>query len=186
MTVVEADPAPTLEVPGIPGEVIALLDRLGMRYEVVDGLVVVMPSARKPHERLVVRLGGQLEAQAPPELEVLGSNYNYYYAWPRGSFLNPDVIVARGEDADDDGIRVPPLLVVEVRSPSSERHDGITKRDIYQRSGVPSYWLVDPDEPSLTVLELDEGGRYAETARVSGAEVLRVERPFPVELRLTR
>ncbi len=186
MTVVQAEPTVTLEVPGIPGEVMDLLDRLGTRYEVVDGLVVVMPSARKLHERLVVRMASLLETQASPELEVLGSNYNYYYAWPRGSFLNPDLLVARGEDADDDGIRVPPLLVVEVRSPSSERYDGVTKRDIYQRAGVPSYWLVDPDEPSLTVLELDEGGRYAETARVSGAEVLRVERPFPVELRLSR
>src|SRR6476646_10950076 len=36
------------------------------------------------------------------------------------------------------------LLAVEVRSPSSSRHDRVRKRPLYQRH-VPNYWIVDLD-----------------------------------------
>jgi len=37
------------------------------------------------------------------------------------------------------------LLAVEVVSPSSARGDRLTKRKLYQRQGVATYWIVDPD-----------------------------------------
>ncbi len=30
-------------------------------------------------------------------------------------------------------------------SPSSSRYDRVTKRRVYQRHGVATYWVVDPD-----------------------------------------
>ncbi len=47
-----------------------------------------------------------------------------------------------------------PLLVVEVLSPSTRRTDLTAKREYYGRCGLPWYWIVDPDEPSLTVWSL--------------------------------
>jgi len=35
------------------------------------------------------------------------------------------------------------LLVIEVLSPSTRRHDRFTKRRVYQEHDVPIYWLVD-------------------------------------------
>ena len=46
---------------------------------------------------------------------------------------------------------------------------------------MPSYWLVDPDEPALTVLEL-AAGSYHETARVAGDEPWTAASPFPVRI----
>ena len=43
---------------------------------------------------------------------------------------------------------------------------------------MPSYWLVDPDAPSLTVLELVEGA-YVERARVERDQPWTATRPFP-------
>ena len=47
--------------------------------------------------------------------------------------------------------------------------------------GVPAFWVVDPrvKKPSLTVFELADGC-YQQAAQVSGDEVYRAERPFPV------
>ena len=59
--------------------------------------------------------------------------------------------------------------------------DLLLKRGIYEQSGVGSYWIVDPDEPSVTALELRDG-RYVEAGRVVGDEVLALELPFPVRL----
>ncbi|MGH9189159.1 MAG: Uma2 family endonuclease, partial [Acidimicrobiales bacterium] len=74
-----------------------------------------------------------------------------------------------------------PLLVVEIQSPSTRLIDLNLKRAAYATAGVPSYWLVDPEVPSVTVLDLD-GNAYAETARAAGDAVLQVIRPFPVTI----
>jgi Uma2 family endonuclease len=46
-------------------------------------------------------------------------------------------------------------------------------------TSVPTYWLVDPDEPSLTVLRLRDGV-YVEEATVRGDEPYECEDPFCV------
>jgi Uma2 family endonuclease len=52
-----------------------------------------------------------------------------------------------------------PDLVVEVISESSRAYDRITKREWYQRIGVPEYWLVDPSAQTIERLVLD-GASY--------------------------
>lgn len=41
------------------------------------------------------------------------------------------------------------ILIVEVLSPGSIRHDRITKRKHYQRAGVPEYWIVDQESQAI-------------------------------------
>ena len=50
--------------------------------------------------------------------------------------------------------RLPPrdlLLVAEVLSPSTPRHDRFTKRRRYQEARVPLYWIVDGDARQVEV-----------------------------------
>ncbi len=49
----------------------------------------------------------------------------------------------------------------------------------YESAGVPSYWMVDPAEPRLTVLSLRDG-RYVEEANVTGDQPYEASYPFPV------
>ncbi|MGI9119591.1 MAG: Uma2 family endonuclease [Acidimicrobiales bacterium] len=69
--------------------------------------------------------------------------------------FQPDVLVTRRSDVGATRLEGAPLLVVEVLSPSTRLTDRGTKRLAYEAAGVPSYWLVDPHQPSLTVLHLD-------------------------------
>ncbi len=75
----------------------------------------------------------------------------------------------------------PPLLVVEIRSPSTALIDLNRKKAAYERFGVPSYWIVNPDppQPELTVFELRDGG-YALAAKTSGP--FTAGRPFTVTI----
>ena len=41
------------------------------------------------------------------------------------------------------------ILAVEVLSPSTRRKDAVYKRSKYEDSGVASYWIVDPEAPSI-------------------------------------
>jgi len=93
--------------------------------------------------------------------------------------LQHDVLVARRADLTDDNLPAAPVLAVGVLSTSTERVDLGTKKLTFEAAGVASYWVVDPDEPSLTVFEL-EGGVYGVVARVSGAAPWHGSRPFPV------
>ena len=53
----------------------------------------------------------------------------------------------------------------------------------YERFGVPSYWILNPDppQPELTVFELGEGG-YAIAAKAPGP--FAADRPFAVSIDL--
>ena len=173
----------TRHEPAVDPAVLAFLDEHEIRYELLDGCVVVGPPATFRHEYVGGAVFAQLCHAAPAELAVLGSNFGFFYDDP--SFVLPDITVARRDHCEERGTTVAPLLVVEVLSPSTRRRDLLGKRTIYAEAGVPSYWVVDPKEPSLTVLELLDGG-YVETASVRGSDELVIQAPFPVTLRLRR
>lgn len=168
---------------GLDADLLAFLDEREIRYEVLDGCVVVTPPTTFDHEHVEAAVLSQLWNAAPEGIAVLGSNYGFYYDAP--SFIMADITIAREADCEQRGTTVAPLLVVEVLSRSTRRRDVTGKWSIYAEAGVPSYWLVDPVEPSLTVLTLRDG-LYIETARVTGSEPLTVEQPFPVTVRLQR
>lgn len=48
-------------------------------------------------------------------------------------------------------------LVMEVVSPGNPGRDKVTKRHEYAKAGIAEYWLVDPQEQSVTVFSLPEG-----------------------------
>ncbi|MBP3689706.1 MAG: Uma2 family endonuclease [Schwartzia sp.] len=50
-----------------------------------------------------------------------------------------------------------PDLVVEVLSPSTTINDRGIKKDVYERSGVKEYWIVDPSAKSIEVHYLKDG-----------------------------
>lgn len=78
-----------------------------------------------------------------------------------------------------------PDLAVEVLSPSTRRFDLVLKRSRYEAAGCSSYWVYDPDEPSVVAWELT-GGRYEEVGRTEGDEELSLTRPYPVTLNPAR
>ena len=75
----------------------AWLDEHEVRYEVLDGGIVVTPPTGFAHEVMVVRIGAALLDACPPGLAVVASSYGSYY--DGDSFLMPDLSVVREADA---------------------------------------------------------------------------------------
>jgi Uma2 family endonuclease len=69
-----------------------------------------------------------------------------------------------------------------VLSPSTALNDLNTKKAAYQRTGVASYWVLDPLDLVLTAFELDSDGCYRQVAEVKGAEPFEAVRPFTVRI----
>jgi Uma2 family endonuclease len=149
----------------------------GHRYELLDGTLLVTPAPNEGHQTCVTSMVVLLHAARQPEVKVLVAPFDVRLS--RVTVLEPDVLVARKVDVTPARHEGPPLLVVEVLSPSTRRIDLGAKRLAYEAAGVPAYWLVDPEVPSLTVLELD-AGRYVERATVAGDEPYQATFPFPV------
>ena len=112
--------------------------------ELVDGELVVQ-EPKYPHARvqalLIAALGaweqevpGRAEVSAPTEVRLTDADV-----------YGPDVVVVppRPPLTDRETLDVLPLLVAEIRSPSTWRYDVGRKKAVYEARGVPELWLVD-------------------------------------------
>ena len=149
------------------------------QVEVVEGEVVVNAAPNRRHQVVVGDLYARLRDAMPPGLEVLVAPYEV--RTPAGDGLQPDVlVVAEGGDPRRRYETDPPLLVVEVLGDTGRTRDLVTKRRLYAELGVPTYWVVDPDEPWLLEVDLSTD---VET-RHDGPGPHRLQQPFEVDVRL--
>ncbi len=149
------------------------------RYELMDGVLLVSPTPGGSHQVAVTGVFRLLDAAAPAGLFVGVAPYDFTHR--DTTSLEPDVFVVRRAELAERRMTTPPLLAVEVVSPSSRRIDRGSERLAYQEFGVPAYWIVDPETRSITVLELD-GGTYVERAVITGEATVDLAHPFPVTL----
>ena len=143
----------------------------GFRHELVDGVHYVTPSPATRHQRLsrdlLVALDGYLKRTGLGEVfaapfDVVLSDHD---------IVEPDLLVVLRNQSDmvtDKHVRGAPAIVVEILSPSTQGRDRGIKRQLYERSGVLEYWLVDSDECSVVVDRLDASGRLAPAERSLG------------------
>ncbi len=151
----------------------------GHRYELIDGVLLVSPGPQLPHQDVVGNLYLLLRAACPADLKVVLAPFAV--ALSDDTELQPDLLVARRDQFTRRELPGAPLLAIEVLSPSTRRFDLLLKRDRLQQAGCPSYWLIDPDEPSAIVLELRDG-TYEQVAHVHGSDGYDATLPFPVRL----
>ena len=166
--------------PGFGGPfTVAELDRMpsdGHRYELLDGVLVVSPRPTTVHQFVATRLASLLDQACPEGLSVMAEPA---VQLDPVTELVPDLVVALIEEVGGAKLTAPPLLAVEVRSPSTALIDLNRKKAAYEKFGVPSYWIVDPEpgRPELTVFELRESGYVLEA---TSTQPLTVAHPFPV------
>ena len=128
--------------------------RDGNRYEIIEGELFVSCSPGLTHERVLTKLilliGNFLETspvgEAVANVGVILSNV---------SGVIPDLLVFLNEQRDtiitNDRLTGPPALVVEILSPGPANigRDRVNKLHLYDKHGVPEYWIVDPKNMTL-------------------------------------
>ena len=78
--------------------------------------------------------------------------------------VQPDIfIVSDLRNVDVRGLRGAPDWLAEVLSPSTARHDQITKLPAYERAGVREVWLINPMARTVSIYQL-EAGHYGHPA----------------------
>ena len=72
--------------------------------------------------------------------------------------VEPDIsVICDPDKLDVHGCKGTPDLVIEILSPSTQRHDRVTKFNLYQRAGVKEYWMVNIEDKTIQVFVLAEG-----------------------------
>ncbi|WP_374628946.1 Uma2 family endonuclease [Frankia sp. AgPm24] len=154
--------------------------------EIVDGMVVVSPSASKRHNRLARILANALDTAAGPEWNA-DIDFDVRLQDVPLSNRRPDVVVYRAETIDVAPTRPQHvLLIVEIVSPGSETTDRIVKPEQYAKAGIAFYWRVEQvagEAPMVHTYQLDSaGGVYRDGGVFAG--VVTVAAPFAVTVDL--
>ena len=132
----------------------------GQRHEIIDGVHFVNPSPSTQHQHVSKRLQYQLYTKI--ELAGLGVLYNAPIDVQLSEFdiVQPDLVIVLNENIrriTPTKIKVAPHLAVEILSPSTSGNDRTLKKDLYERSGVCEYWIVDPFEQQVEQWVLRDG-----------------------------
>jgi Uma2 family endonuclease len=151
----------------------------GHRYELLDGVLVVTPAPNVLHQHISGRLHALLARSARPPFDVFAAPTDVLL--PDLTRMQPDLVVARDVDLSGQTLGVP-VLAVEILAPRTRGFDLGVKKELLAAAGCPSYWVVDPEQPSIRAWELRDG-EYVEVGRAVGDQVVELTRPFFVAVR---
>lgn len=75
--------------------------------------------------------------------------------------IQPDIcVICDHEKITEKGCVGAPDLIVEIVSGNSVKRDLHEKYNIYEQSGVKEYWIVHPNDKTMSIFLLDKTGKY--------------------------
>ncbi|GHV53181.1 hypothetical protein FACS1894216_10700 [Synergistales bacterium] len=163
------------------------------RWELIDGEAFCMsPAPNSCHQLLLIALGGELR--------------NHFKGKACKVFAAPlDVLLPSGDEGEDDIVNVvqPDIMIVcdrskihfrgiigapdvifEILSPSTSKRDMSVKFELYERSGVREYFVVDPYGESVTAFGESSGSRFSKKTVYRASDVLKFDTFAELEIPL--
>ncbi len=151
------------------------------RIELIDGVPVMMAPTLRIHQKvsggLVCQLANYLRDK---ECKVYARPFAVRLFEKDGdspydvdTMVEPDIsVICDPKKLDDIGCKGAPDLIIEILSPSTRRHDLLTKFNLYLRAGVREYWIVDPANKDVQVFLLEDGHYSAKHFGSEGDKVM--------------
>lgn len=139
------------------------------RWELIDGIAWSMsPAPARRHQDICGSLFRQFSnfLEGTPcriyfsPFDLLLPEANEADDWV-DTVVQPDLVLICNRDIlTDYGARGVPDLIIEILSPSTARKDTREKFLLYEKKGVPEYWIVDPVADIVTVFKRGRDTRY--------------------------
>jgi Uma2 family endonuclease len=152
------------------------------RRELINGFVNMMtPAPSRIHQKISGSIYGQVwNFLKNKECEVYSAPFDVRFPSKDGkndddkiyTVVQPDICIICDESKlDDRGCLGAPDLIVEIVSLSTVKKDIDDKFKIYEENGVKEYWIVQPNDATLTVFFLEKGkyqhkGMYTRGSKV--------------------
>lgn len=129
------------------------------REELIGGKVVMMSPAATNHNLISGNIFHIFKTYLKGKKCIPFGDNEKVFLTSTDHYVPDFMVVCDRDKIKPDGVHGAPDLVVEVLSPSTAKYDRVHKKDVYEQSGVPEYWLVSPGDRSIEVYRLD-GGKY--------------------------
>ncbi len=146
----------------IAEQYLLLTDQTNHLIEFSDGYIEVLPMPTEHHQAMLEFLFLALRTF----LQAIGGKVRFAPLRVQirpDKFREPDIVLLC--DANDHRRQnrywLGADMVVEIVSPDNPERDTQVKRVDYAEAGIQEYWIVDPDQETITVLWL-EAGTYVE------------------------
>ncbi len=135
-----------------------LVDSSDQRYELIDGEVYLLASPSFNHQVVVNEIAWHFNnyfrekpcrsLTAPLDVRLFGFATKFE---EDPNIVQPDIIVVCDTDKVNKNGRYEgtPALAVEVLSPSTKGKDMVIKLNLYMKSGVLEYWIVNSENKSI-------------------------------------
>ena len=147
----------------------------GERYELINGVLIMVGSPNFAHQTVVGALGTRMYAfsEGNDLGDVVFSPFDVVLS--DTDVVQPDLLFVSNEREEiitPANVQGAPDLVVEILSPSSSRRDWREKLALYAKYGVKEYWIIDPINRVIWLMLLRRGaleiaGQYGEGDTVS-------------------
>lgn len=139
-----------------------LTDQTNRFIEFTEGSVEILPMPTRKHQAISRFLFLAFLAFVQP----IGGTVFYAPLRVRvapGRFREPDLVLLLdvNDPRNQHAFWLGTDLVVEIVSPAAVERDTVIKRADYAEAGIPEYWIVNPEEQTITVLKLEAGAYVA-------------------------
>ena len=131
------------------------------RIEYADGCLEFLPMPTRSHELIVQFLYDLLKAWVTSRQAGRVFFSGYRVRTIESAYRLPDLLYVSNDRRQEEQFAHGADLAIEVVSEGEEnrRRDLREKRAEYAAAGIPEYWIVDPEQKTITVLTLD-GDEY--------------------------
>lgn len=145
----------------------------GERAELIDGELFRMNAPVRRHQdilvKLILKIGTYIE-QNNGKCKIYPAPFGVRIKKDNRYYVEPDLsVICDIEKLDEKGCLGAPDWTIEIVSPYSVKMDYERKTTLYREAGVREYWIVDPDQETVTVYDFEndaEAARYAFSERI--------------------
>ncbi len=138
-------------------EYLTLINSSEQRYELINGEIFFMASPGFTHQVVVNEIAWNFNnyfrespcrsLTAPLDVKLFGYATKFE---ENPNVVQPDIIVICDENnVKENKYQGIPAMVVEVLSPTSKGKDLVLKLNLYMKSGILEYWVVDIENKSI-------------------------------------
>ena len=132
------------------------------KYELFEGVPVMQARPSIAHQHIQAELITALKVflrdkpcRAFAEIEVLLPDSSRQGADDVRNVFIPDIsVICELEKLTKQYCKGAPTVIMEILSPATAKIDRFIKLNVYQKAGVPEYWIISPSENTVTVFEL--------------------------------
>jgi Uma2 family endonuclease len=161
-----------------------IVEATGLRVQILGGKLVMSPTPRGKHAKVIYLLEKMIRPKLPPELVAVEVSSIEMPDDP-DDYVTPDLLVCPCEFLDSDDWLLDPRdieVAVEVISQSEKSREIRDKTDWYAVAGVAVLLVIDPRKGTWALHTRPDNGAYKDVLPGKFGESVRLPEPLDVEI----